>query len=723
MIFGRRAALHAGRRRVSAVTILVGIVMLLVPALAWMQYQWLGQLSTAERERMQRTLRTAAAQFATEFDGELSRTLVSLQVDGQTIRDQNWAAYAQRYSAWMSSASEPRLVREVWLVDTLPGTPLPDPMSLERGAAIPIDRLRARRWNPGTLSFEESPWPEDLLKVRDSLAARFIGLHLPQTRRGDGSMATRREATMSMTIGDDNTLISPVTLFEVSDERPGPPKISILGFTIVRLDPAIIRETILASLAARHFHGDEFESAYRVAVVQRDDAANVVWESEPGIAPAIAAAPDVAQTFMGPRPDQMFLFARNLRGDVTTQTVAVPPPTPPPGSRETGAGSRQRAAGELEATHNPGSREPGAANREHASGTGETLHNSGSRFPGPGARKEDIVVSMIEREERRDGRGGRIIARSGAFPSEGRWLLMAKHRAGSLENAVAAVRLRNLLISSSVLILLTLAVGLIVVSARRAQALARQQIEFVAAVSHELRTPVSVIGAAAGNLADGVVGDPQRVRKYGETIQNEARRLGETVERVLQLAGIAAGTAAAAQTPISPAELVHESIAACRNEIEKAGVAVEVSIADNLPHIAGDATALKAALQNLISNGVKYGGQARWLRVSARTAPGRRLPAPEVTFAVEDRGLGIDAEDRKHIFEPFYRGRDAVAQQIQGSGLGLNLVLRIAEAHGGRVDVASEPGQGSVFTLSLPASHDRTSPEALTLAREATTTR
>ena len=65
-----------GKQRVSAVTILVGLVMLLVPALAWMQYQWLGQLSTAERERMQRTLRTAAAQFATEFDTEMSRTLV-----------------------------------------------------------------------------------------------------------------------------------------------------------------------------------------------------------------------------------------------------------------------------------------------------------------------------------------------------------------------------------------------------------------------------------------------------------------------------------------------------------------------------------------------------------------------------------------------------------------------------------------------------------------------
>src|SRR6185503_18141741 len=156
------------------------------------------------------------------------------------------------------------------------------------------------------------------------------------------------------------------------------------------------------------------------------------------------------------------------------------------------------------------------------------------------------------------GRGGsRIITRGGNLGAfEGRWMLMAKHRAGSLEAAVAAVRLKNLGISSGILLLLTLAVGLIVVSTRRAQNLARQQMEFVAAVSHELRTPVSVIGAAAGNLADGVVEDAQRVRKYGATIQGEARRLAETVERVLQLAGIAAGRAAASPTTVHPGELV-----------------------------------------------------------------------------------------------------------------------------------------------------------------------
>jgi signal transduction histidine kinase len=652
-------------RRVSAVTILVGLVMLLVPALAWMQYQWLGQLSTAERERMQRTLRTAAAQFATEFDTELSRTLVGLQLDAQTVRDQNWTAYAQKYSGWASSASEPRLVRDVWLVDTLPGTELP---LLDANTPVPIERLRIRKWNTQSLAFDDAAWPDDLVKVRDSLATRFVGFQTPRGRQ-QSDAATHREANISLALGDDNILISPVTLFEIPDERRGPPKITVLGFTLVRLDPAIIRDTLLTALTARHFRAANAEVDYRVAVVEKGDASKVIWESEPGVAGSIAAAPDVTQGFMGPRADQMFIFARNLRGD----TVPVPPPPPP------------------------------------------TPLSGGARVKVE--RTDNLVVSMIEREGR--GGAGRVITRGGQL-GEGRWVLMAKHRSGSLEAAVAAVRTRNLAISSSVLLLLTMAVGLIVVSARRAQKLARQQMEFVAAVSHELRTPVSVIGAAAGNLADGVVGDPQRVRKYGETIQGEARRLAETVERVLQLAGIAAGRAAAAQTPVSPIDLVHESIAACRTEIENAGVSVDVAVADNLPSVIGDVTALKSALQNLISNAVKYGGDARWLRVSARREAGAGS-REQVVFAVEDHGIGIEAEDKQHIFEPFYRGREAVSQQIQGSGLGLNLVMRIAEAHGGRVGVTSEPGKGSTFTLSLPAAQDRAGHEheSLNLVREA----
>ena len=83
------------------------------------------------------------------YDSELTRTHVSLQLDGQTLRDQNWSAYAQRYTAWSNSASMPRLVQEVWLIDTVPGTALP-----QFGATVPADRLRLRRWNMQAISFE-----------------------------------------------------------------------------------------------------------------------------------------------------------------------------------------------------------------------------------------------------------------------------------------------------------------------------------------------------------------------------------------------------------------------------------------------------------------------------------------------------------------------------------------------------------------------------------------
>lgn len=641
--------LHDRRARFSPITILVGIVLLLVPALAWMQYQWLGQLSEAERERMQRTLRTAAAQFANDFDTEMSRTLVNLQVNGATLRDQNWRAYAQNYSQWAAGTTDPRLVRDVWLVDALPGTRLPQLGTDER---VPPDRLRIRRWNTQSLVFEDATWPDDLAHWRDALGTRFIGVRMQRPPGGD---VVHRDATLSLTLGDDTTLISPVTYVEFPDDHRGAPKIAILGFTIVRLDPAVIRDTLLVSLAGKHFNSAGREANYRVAVMRREDSSSVVWESEPGAARLVAVKPDVAQSFMGPRPDQMVVFARGMRG-------AIPPPPPPP----------------------PKSGMPGLVDRS----------------------ENKVVISMVEREERLDG--GRMVTRAGTIGVEGRWMLLAQHRAGSLEAAVAAVRWRNLWISSGVLMLLTLAIGLIVVSARRAQWLARQQMEFVAAVSHELRTPVSVIGAAAGNLADGVVGDPARVRKYGETIQGEARRLAETVERVLQLAGIAAGRAAASRTLIDPAVLVHEAIAECRPEIDAAGIAVETSIEDGLPAVSCDAAALRSALRNLISNGVKYGGPARWLRVSVkRPDAGTVMKPTAVMFSVEDRGMGIEPGDRKHIFEPFYRGREAMSQQIQGSGLGLNLVLRIAEAHGGHVSVTTEPGKGSRFTLSMPAASDQ----------------
>jgi signal transduction histidine kinase len=113
-----------------------------------------------------------------------------------------------------------------------------------------------------------------------------------------------------------------------------------------------------------------------------------------------------------------------------------------------------------------------------------------------------------------------------------------------------------------------------------------------------------------------------------------------------------------------------------------------------------DAQALRRAIQNLLNNAIKYGAEQRWIKLRASVQWGKRVR--EVRISVQDRGIGIAPADLPHIFEPFYRGRDVITSEIRGTGLGLNLVEQIIEAHGGRVTVESVQGQGSTFTLHLP---------------------
>jgi signal transduction histidine kinase len=117
-----------------------------------------------------------------------------------------------------------------------------------------------------------------------------------------------------------------------------------------------------------------------------------------------------------------------------------------------------------------------------------------------------------------------------------------------------------------------------------------------------------------------------------------------------------------------------------------------------LPEILADPLALKHALQNLLSNALKYAAKDNpWIGISASgTQDG-------VEIRVADRGPGIPEEEQEHIFDAFYRGRRAVQDQIHGAGLGLNLVKKIVEAHGGAIRVKSVPEQGAEFIVRLPA--------------------
>ena len=293
--------------------------------------------------------------------------------------------------------------------------------------------------------------------------------------------------------------------------------------------------------------------------------------------------------------------------------------------------------------------------------------------------------------------------RKGPTPGEhrrenGAWRLVIKHRNGSLEDAVAHIRLHNLKISLGILALVAATMVIMMVATQRAQRLARQQIEFVAGVTHELNTPLTAIRSAGQNLAAGVVAEPGQVKRYGDLIESEGRRLSDMVGQALELAGIQSGRRIYHPRPVEVEEIVDGALQDCRWALQEKRIEVERDVARDLSPVLADAAAVRRAVQNLIENAVKYGGRGGWLSVRAR-----RAPSGQVEITVADRGPGIRREDLPHLFEPFFRGRDAATGSVPGSGLGLSLVRHIAEAHGGRIIVVSDEGEGSAFTLHLPA--------------------
>jgi signal transduction histidine kinase len=287
------------------------------------------------------------------------------------------------------------------------------------------------------------------------------------------------------------------------------------------------------------------------------------------------------------------------------------------------------------------------------------------------------------------------------------WQVTATHKSGSVEAAVSALRRRNLMASFGVLGVLAITMGLIVVASQRARRLARLQMDFVAGVSHELRTPLAVISSAAENIAHGVVEDKQQVVRYGNTIVKQSRQLTQLVEQVLLFAATQQPQRSLGHGRVNISEVIDSALEGTSSEVAAAGFTVERRIESGLPAVNADFTALVRSLQNLITNAVKYGGENRWLRISAAAMKDNGR-IEEVKVTVEDKGIGISKDEIKQIFEPFYRSPAVSESGIHGTGLGLPLARTIVEAMGGRITASSELGKGSAFSIHLPVAQERT---------------
>lgn len=218
--------------------------------------------------------------------------------------------------------------------------------------------------------------------------------------------------------------------------------------------------------------------------------------------------------------------------------------------------------------------------------------------------------------------------------------------------------------------------------------------EFVASVSHELRTPLTAVLGYLELLAD----EPElsdRLRNQVKVIERNAVRLRHLVGDLLQVAQEGDGGIRLKRADIDLAAVVHEAVHAANSAAQAAGVAVSVDLPDHLPAYL-DAQRIRQVVDNLISNAIKYSERGGMVRVRAG------LARDQIALTVRDHGIGIAEAEVERLFSRFFRGSGAVARHIPGTGLGLNIVRAIVQAHGGEVTCVSDPGVQTVFTVTLP---------------------
>ena len=269
--------------------------------------------------------------------------------------------------------------------------------------------------------------------------------------------------------------------------------------------------------------------------------------------------------------------------------------------------------------------------------------------------------------------------------------------------AVAPKQVQDFGSRRGLLLILISAVGFLTVvgayivfrALRQEFVLARMQEDFVAAVSHEFRTPLTTLRQIIESLEDGRVTTDEKRSAYYHSLGRAAERLHRLVEDLLDFRRMQSGAMVYHRAPVNVREFTGQLVTDFQREVDERGFKIVAEDAPDIDVLA-DSNALNRALWNLLDNAVKYSGKER--RVELQTQCRDRA----VEWSVRDYGNGIPPKEQPLVFQKFFRGDAARRGGVRGTGIGLSMVEQIVSAHGGRVTLASELGEGSVFTISIP---------------------
>ena len=224
----------------------------------------------------------------------------------------------------------------------------------------------------------------------------------------------------------------------------------------------------------------------------------------------------------------------------------------------------------------------------------------------------------------------------------------------------------------------------------------RERERFLALLGHELRSPLTVIRGAV-TLLQECGSDLAKLAWIGGVLERQTQHLNRLLDDMLDLARVGEGTIRLHKRPVELPQIVAQAVEGARPWIEECGHRLEVALPPGLGTLEADPTRLVQVLTNLLTNAAKY--TPRGGRISLAAIQ----DGDDITLEVRDTGIGISPAQLAHVFEPFWRAERSVEHSRDGLGIGLALVRRLVEAHGGGVSAFSAgPGRGSKFVVRLP---------------------
>ncbi|MCY8418793.1 sensory box histidine kinase PhoR, partial [Bacillus spizizenii] len=219
--------------------------------------------------------------------------------------------------------------------------------------------------------------------------------------------------------------------------------------------------------------------------------------------------------------------------------------------------------------------------------------------------------------------------------------------------------------------------------------------DFVANVSHELKTPITSIKGFTETLLDGAMEDKEALSEFLSIILKESERLQSLVQDLLDLSKIEQQNFTLSIETFEPAKMLGEIETLLKHKADEKGISLQLNLPKDPLYVSGDPYRLKQVFLNLVNNALTYtpeGGS-----VAINVTPREK----DIQIEVADSGIGIQKEEIPRIFERFYRVDKDRSRNSGGTGLGLAIVKHLIEAHEGKIDVKSEPGRGTVFTVTL----------------------